>query len=790
MRPTEPTDPTSAAELADLLTDLLIDSEKVLEDIFADVELWEAIRQEMVAVAWPIFREAFMVGAELGAEERASLAPGDHSPDDVVPVLGFRALPFDRPRVSRVADNLVGTYTDTWWTQFSRSTQNSLRRSIQRSADQGTGVAGVITDITPLFGKKRAKLIAVSEVTNLMGMGAHETYREAGYREWEWRTVRDGRVDPTCQNFDKKVFPMSLKFERAHPGCRCWPVPAGMPEGFGELNFDTKTMHTRNGRWTRERVKLHDQIVRDMKQGATPVGPDDTPQFHMMGGGPASGKSTVTKKIDLGFPSNRVTIDSDAIKLKLPEYQKMFAEGDARAAAFAHEESSYLTKRIVAETTRERYNVLLDGTGDSGYDKLVKKLAGYQAEGHEVIAEYMTLDTDLAWKIANARAKATGRFVPESVVRETHATISEVLPRVAREGRFNKMRLWDTNIEGSPRLIAQYGDDGFKVLDDDLWQTFISKANPSTSGYEQIGGSFSTVGEVPGAFVQPMKITSLNLHTDARGVWTIERKRLHDRLIKELKDEATPVGLDETPSFHMMGGGPASGKTTVTKKIDLGFPKNRLNIDADEIKLKLPEYKQMLDEGNSNAAVFVHDESTYLQQRLAIEAIGDRYNILLDGTGDNGYEHLTRQLANYRAHGLDRLEANYMSLDTDLAVKIADIRLKATGRGVPEHIIREKHASISEVLPRMSQEGWFDRMRLWDTNIEGVPRLIAEYDDGVWTIHNEGLWQRFLSKANPGSGYEATGPTGRTLSGETLGHIDEANTLAGLTDLDVPTFND
>jgi SPP1 gp7 family putative phage head morphogenesis protein len=200
---------------------------KAVEDIFADTDVWETIRQTMVEIVRPIFLEAFLVGAELGAAEAAP--SGTVDPASVETSLGFRALPQDAARIALVAESFVDGYTDNWWRQFSVSTQNGLRRAINRSMRDGTGVQGVLAGIQSLFGAERAKLIAVSETTNLMGGGAIETYRQAGYEHWEWRTTNDSHVDRICRGLNRKTFPITLPFERAHPGCRCWPVPAGQP---------------------------------------------------------------------------------------------------------------------------------------------------------------------------------------------------------------------------------------------------------------------------------------------------------------------------------------------------------------------------------------------------------------------------------------------------------------------------------------------------------------------------------------------------------------------------------
>ncbi|KKL99213.1 hypothetical protein LCGC14_1816710 [marine sediment metagenome] len=202
---------------------------KALTDLLNDPQFWAQQRTLMMDAVMPIFREAFMVGAMLGAEqkpvaERVKQAPVGGAGDPLL------VLPFDFEAVVASGDVVIAEFTNEWWAQFEQATQNGLRSAIQRAADSGLGVESVIKDIEPLFGEARATRIAVTETTRLMGQGAQETYRQAGFTKWEWRTVRDAVVDPICQALDKKQFPMSRKFEPAHPQCRCWSVPAGKPE--------------------------------------------------------------------------------------------------------------------------------------------------------------------------------------------------------------------------------------------------------------------------------------------------------------------------------------------------------------------------------------------------------------------------------------------------------------------------------------------------------------------------------------------------------------------------------
>lgn len=227
-----------------------------------------------------------------------------------------------------------------------------------------------------------------------------------------------------------------------------------------------------SGKWTSERKVLHDKIMAEAFVGKTPV---DQPTAYLMGGGTASGKSSILRSGQVTLPKNTVAIDADAIKAKLPEYQSMLRAGDKRAATFAHEESSYLSKKIMKKATDESYNMMLDGTGDSSMAKLEKKAAVMRSKGAKVEANYVTVDTDTAVARSLARAKKTGRYVPESVVRHIHADVSRVLPKAASKGLFDKVTLWDTSGGGAAVKVMSGSGSKMTVHNQERWRVFLAK---------------------------------------------------------------------------------------------------------------------------------------------------------------------------------------------------------------------------------------------------------------------------------------------------------------------------
>jgi predicted ABC-type ATPase len=243
-----------------------------------------------------------------------------------------------------------------------------------------------------------------------------------------------------------------------------------------------------NVSFTPERQALHDKIVADAVLGV-PRSAD--PTLTMMGGGPASGKTTIRAKGEVGVPpagsKKAVDVNPDDVKTGfedgtgkptkagIPEYHTMKNSGDpavaGKAASFTHEESSYVSKRIAQAGIERGCDVIIDGTGDSGLDSLGGKLKAAKAAGYKTKGVYVTVPTAVAVGRSRARGLKTGRVVPDSVVRETHINVSRVFPQAASAGLFDSLDLWDNS--GSPVLIFSSAKGG--VQRNGLYKGFIAK---------------------------------------------------------------------------------------------------------------------------------------------------------------------------------------------------------------------------------------------------------------------------------------------------------------------------
>jgi predicted ABC-type ATPase len=229
-----------------------------------------------------------------------------------------------------------------------------------------------------------------------------------------------------------------------------------------------------DGSFTPQRKALHDKIINSII-GKIPPSQDRT--FYMMGGGPASGKSSVINSGQVTLPQ-AAHIDADAIKTQLPEYNALQGAKDMRAASFVHEESSGLGKTAMSQAFGAGQNVLLDGTGNASLDGVKSKANAARQAGYKVHAEYVTCSVDEAVRRNIERAKKTGRLPPEAFLRHTHKTVSQILPQAIAEGVFDHVRLWDTEHpgpDGKPTLVATGAGSQLTVHNQQLWDSFVAK---------------------------------------------------------------------------------------------------------------------------------------------------------------------------------------------------------------------------------------------------------------------------------------------------------------------------
>lgn len=231
-------------------------------------------------------------------------------------------------------------------------------------------------------------------------------------------------------------------------------------------------------KFSQERQALHDSIVKEAISG---VPKSSDPTFYMLGGGPAAGKSSLITRGDVAVPNTKnneaVLVNSDDYKIQIPEFK---TQPVSNAANFTHEESSFIAKRIQNEAFANGQDIVLDGTGNSSYDKASAKVQKARDNGYKVKGYYATVSISEALRRNDERALRTGRKVIPSVLIETHASVSRIFPRFSAQ--FDEVKLFDTST--GVKLLAQRNKGSELVVRDTVgYNAFLAKAGIEDQAY-------------------------------------------------------------------------------------------------------------------------------------------------------------------------------------------------------------------------------------------------------------------------------------------------------------------
>jgi len=231
------------------------------------------------------------------------------------------------------------------------------------------------------------------------------------------------------------------------------------------------------------------------------------PIAYVKGGGSGSGKSTESPQIKVpnanpdaenGGKWDAVLSDPDAIKLRMNDFKVAAGNEDSRtkesaekgrgarwegAAGFTHEESSMIAQLVVGAGLSAGRDVVIDGVADNGIDKQYAKIDSYREGGaKKVIGVFYTATIEEAIIRAIPRAQRVGRMVTEKDIAKLHIGVSKNFPSYARDGKFDKLSLFDTNGEPPTKIYEGNGKIGDKGIIDlpqarTLYQNFLDKVN-------------------------------------------------------------------------------------------------------------------------------------------------------------------------------------------------------------------------------------------------------------------------------------------------------------------------
>lgn len=203
-------------------------------------------------------------------------------------------------------------------------------------------------------------------------------------------------------------------------------------------------------------------------------------------------------------------------------------------------------------------------------------------------------------------------------------------------------------------------------------------------------------------------------HTINSTKYTKERYSLHQRIVSMIERPDSSPKKGHKPIAVLIGGGTASGKTTMRKRMiekELHSKLIRTTVvDFDEIKEYIPEYSVYKKIDANQAATLVHKESCDIGVLLLKKLIKDRKNFIFEGTmaRTRRYKSLVNQL---RKHGYDIL-VYVADVPILVAKKRADERARLTGRKIPHKVIENTHKLVPRTFLEIKDV--VDRYRIYD----------------------------------------------------------------------------
>lgn len=237
---------------------------------------------------------------------------------------------------------------------------------------------------------------------------------------------------------------------------------------------DTKKAYSINfKKYTKERHLLHKKIINMIEVPESSPKKGQKPVAVLIGGGTASGKTTMRKTIierKLDSKSIRVTVvDFDEIKEYIPEYSFYKKIDINKAATLVHKESCDIGELLLNKLIKENKNFIFEGTmaRTRRYKYLIYKL---REQGYEIHVYVVDVPIKVAKKRADERAHLTGRKVPHKIIENTH----KLVPRTFLEIKDLVDRFYIYDNQNGLTLIASNN-----FVNHEKYADFIKKVTPN-----------------------------------------------------------------------------------------------------------------------------------------------------------------------------------------------------------------------------------------------------------------------------------------------------------------------
>lgn len=181
-----------------------------------DEVFWLNERELLFNILFPLISDAALTGAE-------------NAMADLVETVG---VGLDWALVNEVARNWAREYTYNLVGGITDTSRKFLQKELDEWIQSGQPLDELIKQIEPMFGKNRAEMISVTEITRAFASGNLASWKTSGVVDGKkWMTAQDELVCPICEPLANTEAGLDGNFEGgldsppAHVRCRCWVQP-------------------------------------------------------------------------------------------------------------------------------------------------------------------------------------------------------------------------------------------------------------------------------------------------------------------------------------------------------------------------------------------------------------------------------------------------------------------------------------------------------------------------------------------------------------------------------------
>lgn len=223
-------------------------------------------------------------------------------------------------------------------------------------------------------------------------------------------------------------------------------------------------------------VEVHNRIIESfLEEGINPTNP---PEAILLGGGSASGKSTISDFFIDGYNQKEIPIvlvDCDEIKLCIPEYKAKRKLDPENAAKYVHDESSDISIKLLKRCVSEGRNLIYDGTmkNKEKYLDIIKIL---KEKAFKITIVVVDVPVKIAKERNDIRFSETGRLVPIEELEKSHEEVPKVFMQLKDE--VDEYLLIDMRGDVEPfEYIATKVDGNESIYNPKKLEEFIQKAS-------------------------------------------------------------------------------------------------------------------------------------------------------------------------------------------------------------------------------------------------------------------------------------------------------------------------